>query len=79
MRTIEIFSATDPPHLANRQVRYWGEFDGARTAALREWGPINDWAQKLCAGSDDIVICDRSDRDSGYLRAVLRGERPYGN
>lgn len=79
MRTIEIFSATDPVHVPDRRVRYWGEFEGKKTETRTEWGPVNEWAQRLCAEHPDVAIVDRSDRDSGYLRSVLRGERMYGH
>lgn len=79
MRTIEILSATDPEYVPDRQVRYWGEFEGNKTEVLTEWEPINEWAQQLCAENDEIVVCDRSDKDSGYLRSVIRGERFYGS
>jgi hypothetical protein len=78
MRTVEIFSAIDPVYLPDRQVRYWGEFKGVRTEATTEWGPVNAWAERLCANHPDVAIIDRSDKDSGYLRSVLRGERGYG-
>lgn len=78
MRSVEIFSATDPVHVPDRQVRYWGEFEGRKTEVITEWGPINAWANQLCDSNSDVVIVDRSDKDSGYLRAVLNGERSYG-
>lgn len=79
MRTVEIFSALDPVYVADRNVRYWGVFEGQRTNEVGEWAPVNAWAQRLCADNPDVAIIDRSDKDSGYLRSVLKGQRPYGH
>ena len=68
--TIEIFSATDPPHVPDRQVWYWLEFRGMRSERRTEWGPINRHAEALIAEHDAVVI-DRSDKESGYLRSTL--------
>jgi hypothetical protein len=71
MRTVEIFSATDPVQVADRQVWYWAEFEGKQTERFPQWAPVNDYAQKLCARYPDVAIIDRSDKDSGYLRSTL--------
>lgn len=78
MRTVEILSGIDPVYVPDRHVRYWGEFEGKQTEHLTEWAPINAWAQRICAQNPNVAIIDRSDRDSGYLRSVLNGERRYG-
>lgn len=73
MRTVEIYSATDPENMVNRQVWYWGEFDGEQTPRSTEWRAIDAWAQGICARYPDVAITDRSDRDSGFLRSLLTG------
>lgn len=72
--TVELFSATDPPNLRDREVRYYLEFRGTRSARLTEHAPVLAWANARCAEHDAVLI-DRSDKDSGYLRRVLEAEK----
>ena len=67
---VEVYSATDAPHLPDRDVRYWVEFRGRKSAKLTEWTTVNAWAQALCA-EHGVAIVDRSDKASGLLRAML--------
>lgn len=71
---VEIFSATDPPHVRDRQVRYYLEFRGNRSTQLTEYRPVLAWAKALCV-EHEAVLVDRSDKDSGYLRRVLAADR----
>jgi hypothetical protein len=72
--TVELFSATDSPNMRDRQVQYYLEFRGRRSAQVTEHAPVLDWANALCAEHDAVLI-DRSDKDSGYLRRVLAAEK----
>ena len=67
---VEIFSATDPPHVVNQQVWYWLEFAGTMSARLTSWAPVNELANVICAAAGTCII-DRSDKDSGLLRSFL--------
>jgi hypothetical protein len=69
--TVEIFSATDPPYLADRRVLYWLEFNGRRSVRAEDWATVDRWATAICAEHDACII-DRSDKGSGLLRATLR-------
>jgi hypothetical protein len=71
--TVELFSATDPPYMRDREVRYYLEFRGRRSAHRTAHAPVLAWATALCAEHDALLI-DRSDKDSGYLRRVLKAE-----
>jgi hypothetical protein len=75
--TVELFSATDPPYVTDRHVRYYLEFRGTRSAQPTEHAPVLAWATALCAEHDAVLI-DRSDKDSGYLRRVLEAETRGG-
>lgn len=67
---VELFSATDPPHVPTRCVWYWTEFKGARSERLSEYAPVLARAKAILAEHDACVI-DRSDKDSGYLAPTL--------
>src|SRR5438445_3426412 len=73
MRYVEIYSATDPMYMADRQVRYWGEFEGEKTPESTEWAALDAWARGICARYPDAAIIDRSDKGSGFLRSLLGG------
>jgi hypothetical protein len=70
--TVEIFSATDPPHVHERRVWYWLEFEGRASERLTEWALVNEWALALVA-EHDAYLLDRSDKGSGLLLATLSG------
>jgi hypothetical protein len=74
MRFVEIYSATDPENVANRQVWYWAEFEGEQTPRSTEWEPIHAWARGICDRYSDAGIVDRSDKGSGFLRSLIDTE-----
>lgn len=76
MRTVEIFAATDPPDTPNRQVWYWTEFEGSRSERTTNWADANLEAHLIASKAADVVIIDRSDKGSGYLRKVVEGVAP---
>jgi hypothetical protein len=67
---VEIFAAADPPMRYARQVWYWLEFDGPKCERLAEYAPVLARAKALCA-EHGVLLIDRSDKDSGYLRSSL--------
>lgn len=67
---VELFSATDPPHVHDRRVWYWTEAEGLRSERQNEYAPVLARAQALCAEHDTCLI-DRSDKGSGLLLSTL--------
>lgn len=69
---VEIFSATDPPYLGDRKVRYWVKFGPKEFPKTTDYRVALDRAERLCARYDTGMI-DRSDKGSGLLQATLGG------
>ena len=69
---VEIYSATDPPHVPNREVWYWVEFGDIKFERTTDYHVSLRRAERLCAEHDTAII-DRSDKGSGILRATLGG------
>ena len=69
---VEIYSATDPPHVARRQVWYWVEFGDLKVERSTDYRVVLDQAEDLC-NAHNTGLVDRSDKGSGILRATLGG------
>jgi prophage regulatory protein len=67
---VEIYSATDPPSVANREVWYWVEFGDIKFERTIDYRVALRHAERLCSEHDTAII-DRSDKGSGILRATL--------
>lgn len=70
---IEIYSATDPPNVADRQVWYWVEWGERKYDRTRDYNVAHRLAKRLHEEHDAGII-DRSDRGSGILRATIERE-----
>src|SRR5260370_29731317 len=67
--SVEIYSATDPPHVPNREVWYWVEFGDIKSERTTNYQVAHRDAERLRAEHDTTII-DRSDKGSGILRAT---------
>lgn len=67
---VEIYSATDPIHVANRTVWYWVEVLEKKYERTENYQEALALAESLREQLDSVII-DRSDRGSGYLRSTL--------
>jgi prophage regulatory protein len=67
---VEIYSATDPPGISNRQVWYWVEFGEIKSDRSTAYDVARRHAERLSAEHHTAII-DRSDKGSGILRATL--------
>lgn len=68
---VEIFSASDPPYVHDREVRYWVKFGDREFRKTTDYRLALQHAERLCARYDTAII-DRSDKGSGVLRATLQ-------
>jgi hypothetical protein len=67
---VEIFSATDPIYVPNRQVWYWTEFLGMKSQRATGYAPVLEGALALTVEHETCLV-DRSDKGSGFLLATL--------
>jgi predicted DNA-binding transcriptional regulator AlpA len=67
---VEIYSATDSPHVPDPQVWYWVEWGEGKFEKTTDYAVALRQAERICEEHDTAII-DRSDKGSGILRATL--------